>query len=144
MAKYEVSIDGQQYSVEIVRDDGRLALLKVDDQEYEVEATNVSAAPTPGASPAETASPTASAASSSPQGVVGPGGLEIRAPMPGLVLQVTASVGQRVKDGDAVIRLEAMKMENDIQTHADGTVKEIRVAQGDEVQEGEVLMVLGE
>jgi len=144
MAKYEVSIDGQQYSVEIIRDDGRLALLKVDDQEYEVEAINVSAAPASGASPAEGAAPAASAASSSPQGAVGAGGLEVRAPMPGLVLQVMATVGQRVKDGDALIRLEAMKMENDIQSHAEGTVKEIRVAQGDEVQEGEVLLVLGE
>ena len=62
--------------------------------------------------------------------------------MPGLVLEVTASVGQRVKNGDAVIRLEAMKMENDIQSHAEGTVKEILVKQGDEVQEGELLMVL--
>jgi biotin carboxyl carrier protein len=144
MAKYEVSIDGQQYSVEIIRDDGRLALLKVDDQEYEVEAINVSAAPASGASPAEGAPRTASAASSSPQGAVGAGGLEVRAPMPGLVLQVMATVGQHVKDGDALIRLEAMKMENDIQSHAEGTVKEIRVAQGDEVQEGEVLLVLGE
>jgi biotin carboxyl carrier protein len=47
-----------------------------------------------------------------------------------------------VKDGDAVIRLEAMKMENDIQCHFDGTVKEVLVAQGDEVQEGDLLMVL--
>ena len=62
--------------------------------------------------------------------------------MPGLVLQVCASVGQRVKNGDALLRLEAMKMENDIQSHTEGTVKEILVAKGDDVQEGEVLMVL--
>ena len=70
--------------------------------------------------------------------------MQIRAPMPGLVLEVCASVGQRVKNGDALLRLEAMKMENDIQSHTEGTVKEILVAPGDDVQEGELLMVLEE
>ena len=47
-----------------------------------------------------------------------------------------------MKNGDALLRLEAMKMENDVQSQIEGTVKEILVAQGDEVQEGELLMVL--
>jgi len=66
----------------------------------------------------------------------------VRAPMPGLVLQVCISVGERVKRGDALLRLEAMKMENDVQSQIEGTVKEILVAKGDEVQEGQLLMVL--
>jgi len=151
MAKYEVTIDGQKYAVEIVRDDGRRALLMVDGREFEVEAVNVSTGSAPAASPSPAAmSPSprpaasANAAPATARDAVGPGGMQIRAPMPGLVLQVVASIGQRVKNGDALIRLEAMKMENDIQSHTEGTVKEILVAQGDEVQEGEVLMVLGE
>ena len=67
---------------------------------------------------------------------------EVRAPMPGLVLQVCVSVGQGVKSGDVLLRLEAMKMENDIESQTEGKVKEILVAKGDEVQEGQVLMVL--
>ena len=62
--------------------------------------------------------------------------------MPGAVLQVIASVGQSVKSGEALIRLEAMKMENDVQSLMDGTVKEILVSAGDEVREGQVLLVL--
>jgi biotin carboxyl carrier protein len=62
--------------------------------------------------------------------------------MPGLVLQICVSVGQRVKHGDALLRLEAMKMENDVQSQIEGTVVKILVAQGDEVQEGQLLMVL--
>ena len=62
--------------------------------------------------------------------------------MPGLVLQICVSVGQRVKQGDALLRLEAMKMENDVQSQIEGTVVKILVAQGDEVQEGQLLMVL--
>ena len=149
MAKYEVSVDGKQYEVEIIRDDGRRALLKVDGREYEVDASNVStgSAPAPRPSPAALTqeprrSPSATAAPAAAPAADGSGDLQIRAPMPGLVLQVCASVGQRVKNGEALLRLEAMKMENDVQSQTEGTVKEILVAQGDEVQEGELLMVL--
>jgi biotin carboxyl carrier protein len=149
MAKYEVSVDGKQYEVEIVRDDGRRALLKVDGREYEVDASNVSTGSAPAARPSPAAvapepqrSPSATAAPAAAPGADGSGSLQIRAPMPGLVLQVCASVGQRVKNGEALLRLEAMKMENDVQSQTEGTVKEILVTQGDEVQEGELLMVL--
>lgn len=62
--------------------------------------------------------------------------------MPGLVLEVCVSVGQQVRSGEVVVRLEAMKMENDVKSSLEGTVKEIMVAQGDEVREGQVLVVL--
>jgi biotin carboxyl carrier protein len=149
MAKYEVSIDGRQYEVEIIRDDGRRAFLKVDGREYEVDARNVStgSAPAPSPSPANVTpeprrSPSVTAAPAAALGAEVPGDMQIHAPMPGLVLQVCASVGQRVKNGDALLRLEAMKMENDVQSQIEGVVKKILVAQGDEVQEGELLMVL--
>ena len=149
MAKYEVTIDGKQCVVEIVRDDGCRALLNVDGREYEVEAHTVSggSAPAPRPSPAEVAptpqrSPSAPVAPAVVPDEGEPGEMRIRAPMPGLVLEVCASVGQRVEKGDPLLRLEAMKMENDIQSHVAGTVKEILVAKGDDVQEGEVLMVL--
>jgi biotin carboxyl carrier protein len=148
MAKYEVIVDGRQFEVEIVRDDGRRAVLRVDGREYEVEASAVSSA----AAPAATASyagmtpepqPRSSgAAPPAARGSAGPGGMQVRAPMPGLVLQVCVSVGQGVKSGDVLIRLEAMKMENDIESQAEGRVKEVLVAKGDEVQEGQLLLVL--
>ena len=146
MAKYEVTVDGKQHEVEIVRDDGRRALLVVDGREYEVEAHSVSAgvAPAPIRAPAA-APPEPERSTSAPAAAPGTGGagdLQVCAPMPGLVLQVCTSVGERVKRGDALLRLEAMKMENDVQSQVEGTVKEILVAKGDEVQEGELLMVL--
>jgi biotin carboxyl carrier protein len=148
MAKYEVTVDGQQYEVEIVRDDGRRALLKVDGREYEVEASNVSAvsAPAPNPSPAGmTSEPKPRASAAAPpaeQGSAGSDGVQVCAPMPGLVLEVCVSLGQGVKSGDALLRLEAMKMENDIESQTEGKVKEILVAKGEEVQEGDVLVVL--
>ena len=147
MAKYEVSVSGRQYEVEIIRDDGRRILLKVDGREYEVDVRNSSsepARPSPAAAtPEPSRSHTAGAGPAEAPRVDGSGGLEIRAPMPGLVLKVCVSIGQRVKTGEAVLRLEAMKMENDVQSPAEGTVTEILAARGEEVQEGQLLMVLG-
>src|SRR5207249_973120 len=54
------------------------------------------------------------------------GGQVLRAPMPGKVVQVEVEVGQAVKPGDALIVLEAMKMENEFRAAVTGTVKEIR------------------
>ncbi len=48
---------------------------------------------------------------------------EIKAPMPGLVLEISVTDGQAVKEGDRILILEAMKMENSILIHADATIK---------------------
>ena len=66
----------------------------------------------------------------------------IAAPLAGLVLEVCVAVGQSVAAGEVVVRLEAMKMENDIKAESAGTVAEILVSQGDEVQEGQALVVI--
>jgi glutaconyl-CoA decarboxylase len=63
--------------------------------------------------------------------------------MPGKVLKVAVSAGASVKNGDLVLVLEAMKMENEIFSPADGVVKEIRSREGDTVNSGDVMMVIG-
>lgn len=67
---------------------------------------------------------------------------EITAPMPGKVLQVLVRAGDRVTAGDGLLILEAMKMENRLVAEAAGTVAEVRVADGDMVDGGQVLIVL--
>ncbi|MEN1758862.1 MULTISPECIES: biotin/lipoyl-binding carrier protein [Anoxynatronum] len=67
---------------------------------------------------------------------------QIEAPLPGTIWKVEVEVGAQVKEGDTVLILEAMKMENEIMAEVDGTVKEIRVKKGDAVQAGDVLVVL--
>jgi biotin carboxyl carrier protein len=62
--------------------------------------------------------------------------------MPGLIIEIMVEVGDRVKAGETVVRIEAMKMENDIVSPADGVVTEVRTTKGKEVRENEVLMVL--
>ncbi len=67
---------------------------------------------------------------------------DIKAPMPGLVLQVIATEGQTLKKGDQVLILEAMKMENVLKSSGDGVVKAIKVKQGQTVDKNQVLVEL--
>lgn len=65
---------------------------------------------------------------------------QIKAPMPGLVLNVLVNDGDEVKKGDNLLVLEAMKMENMIKSPSDGTIKKINVVKGDKVEKNEVLI----
>jgi len=67
---------------------------------------------------------------------------DIRAPMPGLVLHVSVTEGQEIKDGEPVLVLEAMKMENSIILHGDAKIKKILVKTGQSVEKGQVLVEL--
>jgi len=69
-------------------------------------------------------------------------GFTLRAPMPAVVTAMLVEPGQEVKKGDILCRLEAMKMENEMASEADGTVKEVKVAAGDGVEKGQVLVVV--
>ena len=67
---------------------------------------------------------------------------EILAPMPGLIIEICVNVGDDVTEFQTVAILEAMKMENQIASTADGKVAEIKVSVGDAVRADDVLMVL--
>lgn len=67
---------------------------------------------------------------------------EIKAPMPGLVLDVVVSEGQEVNEGDRILILEAMKMENSLMIHTKATIKKIHVKAGQAVEKGQVLVEL--
>ncbi|HEU5344961.1 MAG TPA: acetyl-CoA carboxylase biotin carboxyl carrier protein subunit [Ktedonobacterales bacterium] len=68
----------------------------------------------------------------------------IRAPMPGLVSNVLAQEGQEVARGQAVVVLEAMKMENDLATPRAGVVKRVNVTKGQTVNQGDTLAIIGD
>uniref|UniRef100_UPI00404B414C acetyl-CoA carboxylase biotin carboxyl carrier protein subunit n=2 Tax=Flavobacterium sp. TaxID=239 RepID=UPI00404B414C len=65
---------------------------------------------------------------------------EIKAPMPGLILEIAVSVGQEVQENDLLIILEAMKMENSFQSPRAGVIKSIAVSKGDAVEKGQLLI----
>lgn len=92
--------------------------------EMEADATAPVAAPAPAAAAAPVAS----------------GNGTVAAPLPGTITEVKVSEGQKIKRGDVVVIMEAMKMANDIVAEVDGTVKKIYVKQGAQVQSGEPLV----
>ena len=64
----------------------------------------------------------------------------IKAPMPGLIIDLKIKAGDAVKSGDPLLILEAMKMENILKAPGDGTVKGVKVKKGDSVEKGQVLI----
>jgi biotin carboxyl carrier protein len=66
----------------------------------------------------------------------------IRAPMPGLVVSVRAEEGGTVKQGDAIVILEAMKMENELRSPVGGRIREVCITEGSKVEKGEILAVI--
>ena len=67
----------------------------------------------------------------------------VKAPMPGMVLKVMVESGQKIQKGDALIVLEAMKMENILKSPSDGVIKKINIIKGDKVEKNQVLVNLG-
>lgn len=68
----------------------------------------------------------------------------VTAPMPGLILDVKVREGDTVKQGDLLLKMEAMKMENEIRSPINGSISEIRVKSQQDVLEGDVLIVLAQ
>ncbi|SHJ55353.1 acetyl-CoA carboxylase biotin carboxyl carrier protein subunit [Flavobacterium haoranii] len=64
----------------------------------------------------------------------------IKAPMPGLILEISVTVGQEVKENDQLLILEAMKMENSIASPRDGVIKSISAEKGNAVEKGQLLI----
>jgi biotin carboxyl carrier protein len=72
------------------------------------------------------------------------GDVTIKAPMPGLVVNVLVATGDVVEQGQRVVVLEAMKMQNDLTTPRAGIVRAIKTAQGQAVNQGQPLVIIGE
>ena len=94
-----------------------------------------------GAAPARAAAP-AAAPKAAPKAAAGAGSIEVKAGAAGKVFKIEANVGQSVKKGDAVVIIEAMKMEIPVVAPEDGTVASINAAVGDAIEAGAVLATL--
>ena len=77
------------------------------------------------------------------QEAVDAGVFAVRAPLPGTINDIKVAVGQEVAKGQTVVVLEAMKMENNIDSDRAGKVLEVKVAKGDTVMEGSILVTIG-
>lgn len=123
MSKYRITLNGKTYEMDVEAMDGSIPA----SPKAAPAAAPKAAAPAPVAS-----APAAPVASSSAAGAV-------NSPMPGTILRVNKNVGDTVAAGEAVVVLEAMKMENDIPAGKAGVIKSIAVAQGQAVAAGEFL-----
>lgn len=66
----------------------------------------------------------------------------VKAPMPGMILKIHKKIGEPVQAGEAVLVLEAMKMENEIKSASSGVIKDIKIRQGNKVEKDEILMLI--
>ncbi len=109
-------------------------------------ATQVAAIAAPArttSSPAAASSVAAASSGSPASAPVSANGTRVEAPMPGMIIRYEVAEGDSVKEGDVLLILEAMKMENSITSHAEGTVKQITFKNGQSVQKGDVLVMIG-
>ena len=132
--KYKVTLNNRTYEVEV--EEGKAMLV----DEYEAYAP---AAPAPAAAPAPVAAATAAAAApAAPAGAALAAGEVVKSPMPGNILKINVAQGQKVEEGDVLLVLEAMKMENEIVATKSGTVAQIVAAKGAVVETGAPLVVI--
>ena len=137
---YVVRINGTVYEVEVER--GEASIVRTDASA--LPAVSIAQAPAPAVAPA-VASPAAPAPAAAPAQVSAAAviaGEVLRSPMPGAVTAVKVNVGTKVKKGDTILLLEAMKMENELVATADGVVTHIHATKGSSVQTNDILVVI--
>ncbi len=155
MKEYKYKVNGVDYTVNINSVEGNMANVTVNGVSYNIEMEKPVAAPkatpAPKAAPAPAAAPKAAPAPApapAPKAAPAPaaapaGGKALKAPLPGVIKDIKVAVGDQVKEGQVVLILEAMKMENEINAECDGTITAISVNKDDSVLEGTVLLTIG-
>lgn len=130
--KYKVTLNNRVYEVEVEAGEAMLV------DEYEALAP---AAPAPvAAAPVVVAA--APAAAPAPAAAALAAGEAVKSPMPGNILKINVTQGQKVNEGDVLLILEAMKMENEVTATKAGTVAQIAVTKGQVVETGTPLVVI--
>lgn len=135
MRKFNIKVNGQAYEVEVEEVAGGFAPAPV---------VPVAAAPAPAVAPVAALAPEKAEAKAAPAPapVAAPaGGTQLKAPMPGTVIDFKATNGAAVKKGQTVLILEAMKMENEIVAPADGVITFV-ASKGASVNTDDLLAVI--
>lgn len=157
MGKYNFRINGHDYQVDVNSVEGGIADVTVNGTDYKVELADAVPAPAqqairpapqtvstgaPAVTPQATAPAPQAAQAATPTAPQGKGEV-VTAPLPGVILDIKVKVGDAVKAGQTVAVLEAMKMENEIESTASGTVTAVNAGKGDSVLEGAAIITIG-
>lgn len=128
--KYKVTLNNRVYEVEVEKGEAMLV------DEYDAVA--------PQAAPAAVPAPVAAAPVSAPVPAANPAPVAgaVKSPMPGNVIKISVAQGQKVNEGDVILVIEAMKMENEVTADKSGTVSQILVTKGQVVETGYPLVVI--
>jgi len=132
MKNLKITVNGKTYDVAV--------------EEVDESGAPVAAAPAPAAAPSAAPVPAPAAAPvPEKEPAAAPavtGGKPVLCPMPGTIVNVLVKPGDAVKKGTVLLILEAMKMENEIQAAADGTVASVNVRKGDTINADDVLLTI--
>ena len=143
----KVQIGDLSYTVEFLGAQGNRLQVRVNGQPTEVEVSGLEMPPSLRTSRHSTPTPmragqVAAAVVKARPAVVAVSEKQIAAPMNGRIVRITVQVGDRVRPGEEVCTLEAMKMEQSIRSSVAGVIKEVKVKPGDSVPAGTVLVEL--
>ncbi|MGK5091190.1 biotin/lipoyl-containing protein [Deltaproteobacteria bacterium TL4] len=145
MRKYEISVNNRPYKVEVKSFTSEAAEVEINGKTYDVHINSIESAGSTSPAP-RILSSTSKAATvpvhTSPSAGTGQAGA-LRAPIPGSIMTILVKVGDKVIVGQKVLKMEAMKMENEISAQAAGTIKTISVKPGDTVSQGQELLMIG-
>ena len=144
MKNFKFKINGTDYNVDINEVEGQEIKLNVNGTDYNVTVdAEVKQKPAVKRPALKAAAAAPAAAPATPAAAPTGAGSKVTTPLPGTILDVFVNVGDKVTAGQRVVLLEAMKMENNIESDVAGTVTEVKCRKGDSVLEGDVLVVIG-
>ncbi len=148
MKDYNFKINGNEYVVGVEIKNDKNAEVVVNGARYNVEiggdaTVKKAVAIKPQVAAAPASHPVANAASPKPAASVGAGESAVTSPLPGVILDIKVKEGEAVEIGQTLMVLEAMKMENNVDSTCAGIVKSIKVKCTDSVLEGDVLITIG-
>lgn len=143
MKNFKFTINGNKYEVNIISVEGNIADVEVNGSSFKVEVDkDLQPVKTPKLVRTPSAPSTDTPKESHAVVPQSTSGHNVLAPLPGVILEMLVKPGDKVSVGQKLIVLEAMKMENNIESDKAGTISEVKVHKGDSVMQGDVLIVI--
>ena len=142
MKDFKFKIDGKDFTTSVDEQGNGQLTVTVNGKAYQVELPEhvVAARPTIHPMTAQAAAPAAH--TPAPVPAAAGASAAVTSPLPGTITKVNVAAGQKVKKGEVLLVMEAMKMANDVVAEADGTVQQVCVKEGQSVNQGDVLIQL--